>query len=49
VIFTPHISGSSLSPHFKTRLSDIFAQNIGRFTRGQPLLNELSPRQLVGD
>lgn len=48
VIFTPHISGSSLSPRFKERLWDIFVQNVGRFDRGQPLLNELTPGQLAG-
>jgi phosphoglycerate dehydrogenase-like enzyme len=48
VIFTPHISGSSLSPRFKARLWDIFALNLERFARGQPLLNELTPAQLAG-
>ena len=48
VIFTPHISGSSLSPMFKTRLWDIFALNLERITHGQPLLNELTAAQLAG-
>ena len=48
VIFTPHISGSSLSPRFTSRLWDIFALNLERFARGQPLLNELTPAQLAG-
>jgi len=48
VIFTPHISGSSLSPRFKDRLWEIFAQNLARYSRGQPLLNELTPAQLAG-
>jgi phosphoglycerate dehydrogenase-like enzyme len=48
VIFTPHISGSSLSPKFKERLWDIFAGNVERFVAGQPLLNELTPAQLSG-
>lgn len=48
VIFTPHISGSSLSPRFKDRLWDIFALNLGRYARGEPLLNELTPAQLAG-
>jgi phosphoglycerate dehydrogenase-like enzyme len=48
VIFTPHISGSSLSPRFKSRLWEIFSLNLERFTRGQPLLNELTPAQLAG-
>lgn len=48
VIFTPHISGSSLSPHFKTRLWDIFSQNLLRLEQGKPLLNELTAAQLAG-
>ena len=48
VIFTPHISGSSLSPRFKDRLWDIFSQNVVRYSRGEPLLNELTPAQLAG-
>jgi phosphoglycerate dehydrogenase-like enzyme len=48
VIFTPHISGSSLSPRFKDRLWDIFVQNAGRYARNEPLLNELTPAQLAG-
>ncbi len=48
VIFTPHISGSSLSPRFRDRLWDIFELNLERFRRGEPLLNELTPAQLAG-
>ena len=48
VLFTPHISGSSLSPNFRSRLWDIFALNLGRYERGEPLLNELSASQLMG-
>lgn len=48
VIFTPHISGSSLSPHFRTRLWDIFTQNVHRHLAGTPLLNTLTPAQLSG-
>ncbi|MCF3650487.1 D-2-hydroxyacid dehydrogenase [Synoicihabitans lomoniglobus] len=48
VLFTPHISGSSLSPNFKTRLWDIFAQNMSRFAAEEPLLNELGVAQLQG-
>jgi phosphoglycerate dehydrogenase-like enzyme len=48
VIFTPHISGSSLSPRFKERLWDIFSQNVARFAEGRPLLNELTAAQLAG-
>jgi phosphoglycerate dehydrogenase-like enzyme len=46
VILTPHISGSSSSPHYLERVYDIFIQNIRRWQDGTPLLNELSPRQL---
>jgi phosphoglycerate dehydrogenase-like enzyme len=49
VIFTPHIAGSSLSPRFKQRLWDIFVTNVGRYARGEPLLNELTPAQLAGE
>jgi phosphoglycerate dehydrogenase-like enzyme len=49
VIFTPHISGSSLSPQFRPRLWEIFSMNVERFTRGEPLLNELMPAQLSGN
>ncbi len=48
VIFTPHISGSSLSPNFKQRLWEIFSLNVERFARGESLLNELAPVQLSG-
>ncbi|MBI5381231.1 MAG: D-2-hydroxyacid dehydrogenase [Opitutae bacterium] len=48
VIFTPHISGSSLSPKFKQRLWEIFSLNVQRFVSGQPLLNELTSQQLSG-
>jgi phosphoglycerate dehydrogenase-like enzyme len=49
VIFTPHISGSSLSPSFLPRLWDIFTQNLARYRRGEPLLNELTAAQLAGE
>ncbi|HNC23655.1 MAG TPA: D-2-hydroxyacid dehydrogenase [Opitutaceae bacterium] len=48
VILTPHISGSSLSPHFGERLWDIFGQNLRRCQRGEPLLNLLTAAQLKG-
>jgi phosphoglycerate dehydrogenase-like enzyme len=48
VIFTPHISGSSLSPKFKERLWEIFSLNVERFARREPLLNELTAAQLAG-
>lgn len=47
VIMTPHISGSSGSPHFLPRIWDIFAQNLERFNNDRPLLNELSSDQLL--
>lgn len=49
VIFTPHISGSSLSPRFNDRLWDIFSLNVERYEKGEPLLNELTPTQLAGN
>jgi phosphoglycerate dehydrogenase-like enzyme len=49
VIMTPHIAGSSLSPRFKQRLWEIFATNVERYVRREPLLNELSPAQLAGE
>jgi len=49
VIFTPHISGSSLSPRYSERLWDILEQNVGRYRRGEPLLNQLSTVQLDGN
>lgn len=48
VIFTPHISGSSLSPKFNQRLWEIFSLNVERFLAGKPLLNELTAAQLSG-
>ncbi|GAB3907878.1 D-2-hydroxyacid dehydrogenase [Larkinella knui] len=48
VIMTPHISGSSLSPRFLERVSSIFLQNVSRYQRFEPLLNELTPAQLSG-
>jgi phosphoglycerate dehydrogenase-like enzyme len=49
VIFSPHISGSSLSPHFKRRLWEIFVQNLSRWDAGRPLLNVISAAQLAGE
>jgi phosphoglycerate dehydrogenase-like enzyme len=48
VIFTPHISGSSLSPHFLERIWEIFLGNFQRYMDGTPLLNPLTPEQLSG-
>jgi phosphoglycerate dehydrogenase-like enzyme len=49
VIMTPHISGSSESPHFLGRIWDIFVTNVELYLAGRPLLNELSAEQLRGD
>ncbi len=49
VVMTPHISGSSLSPHTARRSWDIFVQNVERYVCGRRLLNELTPAQLSGD
>ncbi len=49
VIMTPHISGSSQSTHFLSRIWSIFNGNVQRFVDGEPLLNELSPAQLQGE
>lgn len=49
VIMTPHISGSSNSPYFLERVWDIFLQNVERYSKGQPLLNELTADQLNGN
>lgn len=46
VILTPHISGSSASPHFLERVWDIFVQNVQRFKNGEALLNELPASSL---
>ena len=46
VILTPHITGSSGSTHFTSRLASLFSQNIDRLLSDQPLLNELSPYEL---
>ena len=47
VMLTPHISGSSQSQHFGERTWDIFIKNVERFSRSEPLLNQLSPQQLA--
>lgn len=48
VIFTPHISGSSLSPHFSERVWNIFLKNVVCYLERQPLLNELTTEELCG-
>ena len=49
VILTPHISGSSLSPHTTERSWQIFLQNVERYISGKALLNELTQSQLEGE
>ena len=49
VILTPHISGSSNSPHFLERTWDIFFENVKRIKKGEPLLNELTASALKGN
>ena len=46
VIMTPHISGSSGSSHYLTRVWDIFAKNLERLGGDRPLLNELTAGQI---
>jgi len=46
VIMTPHISGSSDSPHYLERIWDVFAQNVERDEEGRKLLNEIAASQL---
>ncbi|RLE29355.1 MAG: hypothetical protein DRJ61_14740 [Acidobacteria bacterium] len=48
VIMTPHISGSSGSPHFLARVWDILVQNVTRLQASEQLLNELTATQLAG-
>lgn len=48
VLLTPHVSGSSGSPRFLERVYALFAENLGRYRRGQPPLNRLTPAQLRG-
>ncbi|MGH2561042.1 MAG: D-2-hydroxyacid dehydrogenase [Thermomicrobiales bacterium] len=46
VVLTPHISGSTLSPHYLTRLWELFARNLERYITDQPLLNQVSWTEL---
>ena len=48
VILTPHISGTSLPPIFRTRIWDLFLQNVRRFQQDDALLNELTDTELRG-
>ena len=42
VLLTPHISGSGGSPYYVPRVWDLFAANLERYLRDEPLLNEVS-------
>jgi phosphoglycerate dehydrogenase-like enzyme len=46
VILTPHISGSTGSRMCLPRLWELFAQNLGRFLSGEPLINEIAAMDL---
>jgi phosphoglycerate dehydrogenase-like enzyme len=46
VILTPHISGTTFSPHFQKDMMNIFCENARRFVTGQPLLNIIPPSDL---
>ena len=48
LILTPHISGSSESPHYLDRSYDVFLQTLERYLACEPLLNALSAVQLKG-
>jgi phosphoglycerate dehydrogenase-like enzyme len=45
VILTPHISGTDRSRHFPARMADLFTQNVSRYLKGQPLLNEITAQE----
>lgn len=48
VIMTPHISGGDQNPYFLPRIWDLFTENVRRYMANEPLLNELSHRELDG-
>lgn len=39
LFITPHIAG--LSPHYNQRAADLFAENLERYLKGEPLLNQV--------
>ncbi|GCE48554.1 phosphoglycerate dehydrogenase-like enzyme [Thermosporothrix hazakensis] len=43
VIITPHIAGENI--HYEKRLADLFAENLARYTAGQPLQNVYDPNR----
>ena len=46
VILTPHISGSTGSPGFASRIRGIFSQNLNRFITGEKLINIIPANDL---
>lgn len=48
VMMTPHVAGTSLAPVFRTRIWDLFLENVRRYQQGKALLNELTLDQLNG-
>jgi phosphoglycerate dehydrogenase-like enzyme len=38
ILITPHVSG--FSPRYKERAGELFAENLGRYLRGEPLVNQ---------
>ncbi len=47
VILTPHISGTTFSPHFSDGIVNIFRENARRYVSGQPLLNVIPAADLL--
>lgn len=43
VLVSSHLSGST--PYYDERAVDIFADNLGRFLRGEPLRNRVDPKR----
>ena len=42
VVITPHVAGST--PHYWSRVCDIFCENLRRYASGQPLINVIDKR-----
>jgi len=47
VILTPHISGSTGSPGFASRIRRILTENVMRFSENRPLLNQIPRSDLI--
>ena len=47
VILTPHISGTTFSPHFQAGLRQIFFENARLFAENSPLINLVQPSDLA--